>query len=82
MNKTCSKEKKRPGFKGKPKKQEKEVYKVPEVHVLDDITYILIGKPGFETAYAVDEKGVIDYALTGVLRKKLENLNLSEKPNI
>ncbi len=82
MNKTCSKEKKRPEFKGKPKKQEKEVYKVPEVHVFEDITYILIGKPGFETPYAVDAKGVVDYALTGVLRKKLENLNQTENRNI
>ena len=79
MNKkNLDKEKKRPEFKGKPKKQEKEVYKVPEVHVLDDITYILIGQPGFETAYAVDEKGIISYELTAVLRKKLENLNQTE----
>ena len=79
MNKTCSKEKKRPEFKGKPKKEEKQVYKVPEVHILDGITYILIGQPGYETAYAVDEKGIISYELTAVLRKKLENLNQTEK---
>ena len=74
MNKTCSKEKKHPEFKGKPKKKEEPVYKVPEVHVLDDITYILIGQPGFETAYAVDNKGIIDYALTRVLREKLKEM--------
>ena len=53
--------------------------KEPEVLFFEGIPYIMQGWPGYETAYALDDKGRIDYALTGWLRKKLENL--SEKAN-
>lgn len=83
IRKTPTTEKKRPVFKAKPKKETYEVKeKEHEIHFLDDIPYILIGWPGFETPYAVDDKGMIDYALTGVLRKKLEEFNQSENPPI
>lgn len=71
MNKTCAKEKKRPKKKQeyKPKlKQPKMEYHEPEVHEIAGIKYIMLGN----TPYAVDEKGVIDYAETKVLREILD----------
>ncbi len=44
-------------------------YKEPEIHEIFGIRYIMLGN----TPYAVDEKNVIDYALTGQLRKMLDN---------
>lgn len=83
IRKTPTTEKKRPVFKAKPKKETYEVKeKEHEIHFFMEIPYILIGWPGFETPYAVDDKGMIDYALTGVLRKKLEEFNQSENPPI
>lgn len=82
MSKTCDPERKRPEYKPKPKKEKPEELKQPEVHFFDGIPYILIGWPGFETPYAVDEKMCVDYALTGVLRKKLDEFNQTEKPMI
>lgn len=67
MNKTCSKEKKRPEYKPKPK-QEKTEYIMPEIHEIAGIKYIMLGN----TPYAVDEKGIIDYSETKVLREILE----------
>lgn len=61
-------ERKRPVYKPKPKQETME-YKEPEVHEIFGIRYIMLGN----TPYAVDEKGVIDYALTGQLRKMLDN---------
>ena len=84
-NKLCIPERKRPEYKPKPKKDKKEnpeELKPYEVHFFDGIPYILIGWPGFETPYAVDEKMCIDYALTGVLRKKLDELNQTENHGI
>lgn len=73
MNKTCDSERKRPEYKPNPKKEKPEELKPYEIHFYEGIPYILIGWPGFETPYAVDEKGVISYELTAVLRKKLDN---------
>lgn len=64
-------ERKRPAFKPK-EKHEKVKEKEPEVLLYCGIPYILIGHPGFEQVYAVDEKLRIDYALTGRLRKLME----------
>lgn len=66
-SKTCSKEKKRPEYKPKPKQMKPE-YHEPEVHEIAGIKYILLGN----TPYAVDSKGVIDYAETKVLREILD----------
>ncbi len=66
--KKCDKERKRPVYKKKPKQQQME-YKEPEVHEIAGIKYILLGN----TPYAVDEKGVISYADTAVLRKILDS---------
>lgn len=81
-NKLCIPERKRPEFKGKQKKENAEELKPYEVHFFEGIPYILLGWPGLETPYAVDDKMRIDYALTGVLRKKLENLSQTEKSGI
>lgn len=67
MNKTCAKEKKRPVYKPKPKQMKPE-YKEPEVHEIAGMKYIMLGN----TPYAVDDKGVIDYAETRVLREILD----------
>lgn len=48
-----------------------------EIHSFTGIPYILMGPPGSETPYAVDDKGVVSYELTAVLRKKLEEFNQS-----
>lgn len=66
-NKKLSKEKKRPEYKPKPKQPQME-YHEPEIHEIAGIKYILLGN----TPYAVDEKGVISYADTAVLRKILD----------
>lgn len=66
-NKKLTKEKKRPEYKPKPKRMEPE-YKEPEVHEIAGILYIVLGN----TPYAVDSKGVIDYAETKVLREILD----------
>lgn len=72
--KTPTTEKKHPVFKAKPKKETYEVKeKEHEIHFFMEIPYILIGWPGFETPYAVDDKGIISYELTAVLRKLLDN---------
>lgn len=76
MNKVPVKEKQRPKYKRKPKQETYEV-KQPEIHFFDGIPYILIGWPGFEQVYAVDDKGIITYELTAVLRKKLQEFNHS-----
>lgn len=81
MNKTCAPEKKRPEYKPKPQKEENDM-PIYQVHFFEGIPYILIGWPGFETPYAVDEKMCIDYALTSVLRKKLDEFNQTENPDI
>lgn len=65
--KSLSKERKRPVYKKKPKQQQME-YKEPEVHEIAGMKYIMLGN----TPYAVDDKGVIDYAETRVLREILE----------
>lgn len=80
-NKTCDPEQKRHEFKGKHEKSKEEL-KPYEIHFYEGIPYILIGWPGFETPYAVDDKMRVDYALTGVLRKKLDELNQMENPEI
>lgn len=82
LNKSCVKEKIRPEYKPKAKKEKLEELKQPEIHFYEGIPYILIGWPGFETPYAVDDKMRVDYALTGVLRKKLDELNQTENPDI
>lgn len=81
-NKTCDPEQKRPEYKPKAKKEKPEELKPYEIHFYEGIPYILIGWPGFETPYAVDDKMCVDYALTGVLRKKLDELNQMENPEI
>ncbi len=84
-NKTCDPERKRPEYKSKQKKEEPEELKQPEVLFFMEIPYILIGYPGFETPYAVDEKLRIDFALTGQLRKlmkEFDEFNQMEKPEI
>ena len=68
--KTPTTEKKQPEYKPKPKRETYEV-KEPEIHFLNGIPYILIGWPGYETPYAVDDKGRIDYSLTRVLRQEM-----------
>lgn len=89
--KTPTTEKKRPVFKAKLKKETYEVKeKEHEIHFFMEIPYILIGWPGFETPYAVDEKLRIDYGLTRQLRKLMEEyeeefseeFNQSENPPI
>lgn len=72
MNKTCDPEQKRPVYKPKQKEEKPEELKQYEIHFYEGIPYILIGHPGFEQVYAVDEKLRIDYALTGRLRKLME----------
>lgn len=67
QTKKLSKEKKMPEYKPKPK-QPKMEYHEPEVHEIAGIKYILLGN----TPYAVDDKGVIDYAETKVLREILD----------
>jgi len=67
-NKKLAKEKKRQEYKPKPK-QPKMEYPEPEVHEIAGIKYIMLGN----TPYAVDEKGVISYADTAVLRKILDS---------
>lgn len=88
MSKTCDPERKRPEYKPKPKKKIYEVKdKEHEIHFFMEIPYILIGWPGSEAVYAVDDSGIIDYALTRQLRELMEeyeeefpeNLNLSEE---
>lgn len=69
MNKTCSKEKKHPPYKPKPKQMKPE-YKEPEIHEIAGMKYIMLGN----TPYAVDDKGVIDYAETKVLREFLNQI--------
>lgn len=69
-----SSEKQRPVFKAK-QKQEKVKEKELNVLFYSGIPYILIGYPGYEQVYAVDEKFCVDYALTGKLRKLLEEDN-------
>lgn len=64
--KNPNKEKKRPAYKPKPKQSEMN-YKEPEIHEIAGIRYIMLGN----TPYAVDDKGVIDYAETAILRKIL-----------
>lgn len=71
MNKTCTKEKKRPKkkqeYKPKPK-QPKMEYPEPQILYEDGIPYIMLGN----TPYALDENMKnIDYALTKVLRETL-----------
>lgn len=61
-------EKKKQAYKPKPKQQNMK-YNEPEIHEIFGIRYIMLGN----TPYAVDEKNVIDYALTGQLRKMLDN---------
>lgn len=83
LNKSCVKEKRRPEFKGKHENPKEEELKPYEIHFYEGIPYILIGYPGFEQEYAIDEKGLIDYPLTGYLRKRIsENVNNSEKTDI
>ena len=86
MNKVCTPERKRPEYQPKPKKEKVEELKPYEVHFFEGIPYILIGWPGFETPYAVDEKGIITYELTKVLRERMQqaemNLNQTENLNI
>lgn len=91
IRKTPTTERKHPEYKPKPKRETYEVKeKEHEIHFFMEIPYILIGWPGFETPYAVDDKGMIDYALTGQLRKLMEEYeeefseeaNLSENPPI
>lgn len=68
MNKTCSKEKKRPEYKPKPK-QPKMEYPEPQILYEDGIPYIMLGN----TPYALDEDlKTIEYALTKVLREILD----------
>lgn len=75
-DKRPTKEKKRPVYVRKEKTETIEM-KEPEVHFYKEIPYILIGHPGFEQVYAVDDKLMIDYALTCRLRKIMENDNIS-----
>lgn len=85
LNKSCVKEKRRPEYKPTPKKEKPEELKQPEVLFFMEIPYILIGYPGFETPYAVDEKLRIDFALTGQLRKlmkEFDEFNQMENPEI
>lgn len=87
MNKIFPPEKKRPDYKSKQKKEQPKELKQPEIYFFMEIPYILIGWPGSEAAYAVDDHGIIDYALTRQLRELMEeyeeefskNLNLSEE---
>ena len=68
MNKVCGKEKKRPEYKGKPKREKTDEFK-PEIIWEDGIPYIMLGN----TPYALDDDmKTIDYALTKVLREKLD----------
>lgn len=68
MNKVCGKERQRPEYKGKPKRENREEFK-PEVIWEDGIPYIMLGS----TPYALDDDmKTIDYALTKVLREKLD----------
>lgn len=68
MNKVCGKERQRPEYKGKPKQEKWEEFK-PEVIWEDGIPYIMLGN----TPYALDDDmKTIDYALTKVLREKLD----------
>lgn len=67
IRKTPKSEKKRPEYRPKPKREIME-YKEPEVLEIAGIRYIMLGN----TPYAVDEKGVIDYSETAVLRKILD----------
>lgn len=67
MRKTPVREKTRPVYR-LTQKTEKTEYKEPEVHEFNGIRYIVLGN----LEYAVDEKGVIDYALTRILREDLE----------
>lgn len=75
-DKRPAKEKKRPVYARKEKTETIEM-KEPEVRFYEGIPYILIGRPGFEQVYAVDDKLMIDYALTGRLRKIMEKDNIS-----
>lgn len=81
MNKVCTPERKRPEYKSKPKKQD---YDMPifQVQMFEDIPYVIIG----DLPYAVDDKQLITYELTRVLREKMkkaeQNLNQTENPVI
>ena len=81
MNKTCNPERKRPEYKSKPKKQD---YDMPifQVQMFEDIPYVIIG----DLPYAVDDKQLITYELTRVLREKMkkaeQSLNQTENPVI
>lgn len=81
MSKTCNPERKRPEYKPKPKKQD---YDMPifQVQMFEEIPYVIIG----DLPYAVDDKQLITYELTRVLREKMkkaeQNLNQTENPVI
>ena len=85
MNKTCSKEKskkKKSGYQPKTRKNKTEDLDKPEILFYDGIPYVMVGWPGYESVYALDEKGRYDYALTGWLRKKMdENDNENDNEN-
>lgn len=75
--KKCDPEKGRPVYKPKLKKQD---YDMPifQVQMFEDIPYVIIG----DLPYAVDDKQLITYELTRVLREKMkkaeQNLNQTE----
>ena len=80
-NKLCIPEKKRPEYKPKPKQEE---YDMPifEKHMFEGIPYVIIG----DLPYAIDDKELITYELTRVLREKMkkaeEDLNQTENTGI
>lgn len=67
MRKTPVREKTRPAYRP-AQKTDRQDYREPEVHEFNGIRYIVLGN----LEYAVDEKGVIDYALTRILREDLD----------
>lgn len=76
-NKTCVPEKKRPEYKPKPK-NEYEYEMIPfEIHMLEGIPYVIIG----DLPYAVDDKGIVTYEMTRVLRDRMKELEKNTENN-
>ena len=83
--KKCDPEKRRPVYKPK---QKQESYEMPifEKLMFEGIPYVIIG----DLPYAVDDKDLITYELTRVLREKMkkaeekldENINQTENNGI
>ena len=79
--KKCDPEKGRPAYKPK---QKQENYNMPifQVQMFEDIPYVIIG----DLPYAVDDKQLITYELTRVLREKMkkaeQSLNQTENHGI